>query len=130
MTKAQIKVFEDLLATEGFKGKKQLRHILWMNTCPPKYEQGDCLLVSDPAMTVYGYRVKDFKGKVVGVKAFINDYSWHYELECEVRLGDKVHKTTVYATEEKLKVRCDGNVTILGAPKNDVSEALDVALPI
>ena len=48
MTKSQIKIFEELLASEDFKGKKQLKHLLWLNTAAPKFKIGDCFIVTDP----------------------------------------------------------------------------------
>lgn len=132
MTKAQIKVFEELLATEGFKGKEQLRHVLWLNTVPPKFQKGDCFIVSDPGHRVYGHPVRNFKGKIVDVKAWKDQEDWYYKIEMDVRTGDKRELVHCWFYESKLSTvgRCNDNVNVLGDPKNDTAEALDVALPI
>lgn len=132
MTKTQIKVFEELLASEGFKGKKSLKHLLWLNTVEPKYKIGECFAVTDPGHSVYGYPVRNLKGKVTKVSSFRDFEEYQYEVELDVTTGDKHQLVNCYFGENKMNTfeRCKDNVNVLGDPKNDAAEALDVALPL
>lgn len=128
MTKQQIKVFNDLLESEKFRGKKMLKYLLWANTTEPKYKPGDCFLISKPGERVYGYPVKNFKAKVIRSYSFKEDCVWRYELEAIVRCGGKQTDTKQFASETELNAsrRCDGNLTILGDPIDDAPQSMDV----
>lgn len=126
MTKAQVKVFEELLKDPKFAGKKQLKHLLWRNTTEPKYKKGDCFLVSDPGHRIYGHPVRNFKGKVLSTSSFINEEEYRYELELVVQCDGKEYTTKAYKYESELTVRCDGNVTVIGEPKTDCPECMDL----
>lgn len=128
MKKSQIKVFEELLADKDFRGKKQLRHLLWLNTSEQKFKEGDCLMVSDRGHIVYGYPVKDFKAKVVEVMSFIHVNEWRYALEAEVECDGK--RTTVRICKDESELirakKCKDNKNVLGAPASDVEESLEI----
>lgn len=132
MTKSQIKVFEELLASEDFKGKKSLKHLLWLNTVEPKYKMGECFIVTDPGHSVYGYPVRNLKGKVTKISAWRDSEEYQYEVELDVTTGDKNQLVKCYFGENKMNTfgRCSDNVNVLGEPKNKYAEACDVALPI
>jgi hypothetical protein len=128
MKKSQVKVFEELLQDKEFQGKKWLRYLLWLNTTKPKFKEGDCFEVSDSGHRVYGYPVKDFKAKVVGVTSYLNSFEWRYELEAEVECDSKQATVKVYQDESELirAKRCKGNKNVLGEPVNDVVESLEL----
>lgn len=126
MTNKQIKVLEELLQDEGFKGKKMLRHLLWRNTTEPKYKKGDCFLVSDPGHRIYGHPVKNFKAKVLSASSFINEEEYQYELEMVVQCDGEEYTTKAYKYESELTVKCQGNVTVIGEPKTDCPECTDL----
>lgn len=126
MTKEQIKVFEELLESKETKGKKWLRFLLWLNTTKPKYKVGDCFEVTDRGHSIYGYPVKDFKGKITAVNYYLNEYEYRYELEVEVECDGKKTTSKVYKVESQLTKRCKGNKNILGEAKSEYSDALDI----
>ena len=128
MKKSQIKVFEELLNDESFKGKNQLKHLLWLNTSKPKHKIGDCFYVSDPSHRVYGHPVRDFKAKIVGVKAFAFDEDWHYELEMEVECGGKKTISKEYALERDLVKKCKDNRNVLNDPKSKHADSIEVRI--
>lgn len=132
MTKAQIKMFEELLVSEDFKGKKALKHLLWLNTVEPKFKMGDCFVVTDPGHSVYGYPVRNLKAKVTGIKSWRDSEEYQYEVELDVTTGDKHQLVKCYFGENKLGTfgRCTDNVNVLGEPKNDFAESDDVVFPI
>ena len=41
MNTAQIKVMEELLNDKDFRGKEDLKHLIWLNTTEPKFKVGD-----------------------------------------------------------------------------------------
>lgn len=114
MKKAQIKVFEELLQDPNFKGKQQLKHLLWLNTTEPKFKEGDCFKVTDHGHTIGGYPVKDFNAKIVKSYAFKTDNEWRYEMEMAIEYNGKHTTSMVYKTESDLLIRCDDNKNILG----------------
>lgn len=132
MTKEQVKVFEQLLNEKGFKGKNMLKHLLWVNTTPNKFEVGECFIVSDPGHKVYGYPVKNFKAKIAsitaqGITAINMGYpeEWRYELHMEVECGQAKTQSRMWLTESQLSrcQRCKDNLNILGAPQSKYSES-------
>lgn len=52
MNAAQIKVMEELLNDKDFRGKEDLKHLLWLNTTKPKFEVGDTVKVAEREATV------------------------------------------------------------------------------
>ncbi len=128
MKKSQIKVFEELLADPSFNGKKQLKHLLWLNTAPQKAKVGDCFVVSDPGHRIYGHPIKNFNAKVVGVSAFITDEDWYYKLEMVVIYGGKETVTAVHLFERDL-MKCPkatNNTNLVGDPKDEHPDSMDV----
>ena len=81
---------------------------------------------------MYGYPIRNLKGKVTKIQSFRDEEAYHYEVELDVRTGDKQQNVHCYLGEETLRnaKRCTDNVNVLGEPKNNAAEALDVALPI
>lgn len=130
MKKSQIKVFEELLQDKDFRGKKALRHLLWLNTVKPKFNEGDCFKVSDSGHRVYGYPVRDFNAKVISIGSFFNENEWRYELEAYVECDGKTTTTKVYKYESELirAKKCADNVNVLGEAKSTAVESLDVYL--
>lgn len=128
MKKSQVKVFEELLQDSNFKGKKQLRHLLWLNTSKPKFEVGDCFEVTDYGHRIYGHQVINFKARVVEVYTWKTDDNWYYKLEMEVICGDKVTISYEHKTESQLirSKKCKDNRNVLGETKTDVEESLDI----
>lgn len=128
MTSEQVKVFNQLLNDKGFKGKKQLKHLLWLNTSEPKFKVGECLIVSDPGHRVYGYPVKDFKAKITEISSWRDTEEWRYTLQMEVECGDKKTVSNAYLYEKDLVMcpRCKDNLNILGDPKSKYSDSIEM----
>ena len=127
MTNEQIKVFEELLADETFKGKQQLNHLLWLNTNKPKFKVGDCFVVSDRGVKVFGYPVIYFKAKIDKVTAWKDKEEWYYHLTMDVVCGDKSLEVSVYKYENELlrAEQCIGNKNILGDAKDNHPSSID-----
>lgn len=114
MNKKQITVFEELLADPNFRGKEQLKHLLWLNTTNPKFKAGECFKVTDPGHSFGGYPVKDFNAKIVKSYSFKTSNEWLYELEMDIELNGKHATSKAYKAESDLKIRCEDNKNILG----------------
>lgn len=127
MTNEQIKVFNDLLASDNFKGKQQLKHLLWLNTSQPKFKAGDFLVISDGGQYVYGYPVKNFKAKVIRAYTWKDQEEWQYELSMEVTCGDKTTEATAYKSENELlrAEQCADNKNVLGDAKTSYAHSCD-----
>lgn len=127
MKKAQIKVFEELLQDENFKGKKALKHLLWMNTSKQKFNVGDCFIVSDPGHKVFGYPVNNFKAKVTKVTSWKDTEEWYYHLEMKIVCGNGSTIVEVYKYESELSAldRCNDNINEVGGVKSNLAESLD-----
>lgn len=128
MKKSQVKVFEELLEDKDFKGKKWLRHLLWLNTVKPKFKEGDCFMVSDSGHRVYGYQVINFKAKIVDISSMLCNPVWRYGLEAVVECNGKQTTVMIYQDENELSraKRCEDNKNVLGEARTDVVESLDV----
>ena len=115
MTKQQIKVFEELLKDKDFKGKKALKHLLWLNTSKPKFKVGDCFIVSDPGHRIGNFPVKDFKAKIIEISSWRDEEDWFYHLECFVEINGRQTTTNVhkYETDLDRAIRCEDNVNVL-----------------
>ena len=127
MTNEQIKVFNDLLSDDTFKGKQQLKHLLWLNTCKPKFKVGDCFVVSDRGCKVFGYPVIDFKAKIDKVTAWKDKEEWYYHLTMNVICGDKELEVSVYKYENELlsSEQCTDNKNIIGNAKSPHTSEID-----
>ena len=123
----QRNTFETLLADKDFKGKKSLKYLLWLNTTSPKYNKGDCFLVTDPGHSVFGHPVKDFRGKIIEVWSWKDCEEYHYKLEGVVKCDNGKEAVVNYiASERDLITRCEDNVTYLGTPNSEHVEELSV----
>lgn len=127
MTNEQIKVFNELLADDTFKGKPQLKHLLWLNTNKPKYKVGDCFVISDRGVKVFGYPVIDFKAKIDKVTAWKDKEEWYYHLTMYVVCGDKTLEVSAYKYENELlrAEQCSDNKNILGDKKSEHASTID-----
>lgn len=116
MTKEQINVFETLLKDKDFIGKKSLKHLLWLNTSKPKFDIGDCFIVSDPGHRVFNFPVKDFKAKIIKVSSWRDEEDWFYTLEASVEYNGNQITITVHKYETDLwqSKSCEDNVNVLG----------------
>lgn len=128
MKKSQIKVFEELLQDKDFRGKKDLRHLLWLNTSEQKFKVGDCFEVTDRGHRVYGYPVKDFKAKIVEVRSYRLTDEWQYVLEADVRCGFAGMTVRVCKMESELirAKKCEDNKNVLGEAKSEHTESLEL----
>jgi hypothetical protein len=90
MNANQINVFKELLADPGFKGKKALEHLLWLNTSEPKFKP----------MQIVTIKSKGIIARVVEAKAYKTANEWFYTLE--VIKDDEIVRD-VYALESDLK---------------------------
>lgn len=113
MSKQQIKVFNELLESADFKGKKSLKHLLWLNTSKPKFEIGNCFKVTEHGHRVYGKQVIDFNAKIVRIYSMKDENEWYYELDMICKCGDKETTVKQYAAENELRRRADGNINII-----------------
>lgn len=127
MTNEQIKVFNELLKDENFKGKQQLKHLLWLNTSQPKFKVGDCFEVSDRGHWVYGYPVHNFKAKIDKITSWKDKEEWYYHLTMDIVCGDKTSEASVYKYESELECAtpCNDNKNILGEAKDNHSSTFD-----
>ena len=126
MKKAQIKVFEELLQDDNFKGKEQLAWLLWRNTTEPKYKPGESYIASGRGQYVYGFPVKDFKATIKRAYCYKTEKTWYYELEAVCICGDKEHTTTIFTAEYSIGKKCTGNINKLGKPKTEHAESMDI----
>lgn len=126
MTKQQIKTINELLVSPDFKGKKALRHLLWLNTATPKYNVGDCVYVTERATSVYGYRVINFKGKITKCFTFNTDEVFRYGIDIYCKCGDKETTAYVALDEDEIQKKAPDNINILGEAKSKHEQATDV----
>ena len=129
MTKAQINTFNKLLADPSFKGKKQLRHLLWLNTTKPKFDIGECFKVSDPGHRLFGYPVKDFNAKITEIKTWKDEEEYFYSLEFEAECNGKSVKS-VCGKYESYLTRCKkakDNKNTLGEAKSEYADESSLA---
>lgn len=128
MKKSQIKVFEELLQDESFRGKKSLKHLLWLNTSEQKFKKGDCFIVSDPGHIVYGYPVRNFKAMVDRVTAWKDKEEWYYHLVMEIECNGKKMQVEVYKYESELAraEKCKDNKNVIGEPKSEHADAIAI----
>ena len=119
MLPEEIQVFQKLLDQDGFKGKKQLRHVMWMNTHPPQYKIGDCYLLPDPKCRVFGRPVKNIKARITSFLCYMGDHEWMYHLEADVRRGSKQGPFKIHLKESDLTtaIPCEGNFNDITATK-------------
>lgn len=120
MKEEQIKVFEQLIKSKDFKGKEQLKHLLWLNTKQPKHKIGECFKVTDISRQIYGYTAIDIKAKVIRVYTYKDEEQYYYELEaiCESdgkTTTSKFFKPECVLTEVK---RCKDNTNIFDEAKS------------
>lgn len=131
MTPTQIKTFQKLLEDPSFKGKKQLKYLLWLNTSEPRFKIGDCFKITDHGRTIYGYPVRDFKAMITEVKTYgMNVPEYQYTLQMEIKCGAKEYVATSYIPEKVLGTfqKCKGNKNTLQDPRSDHSDEIDVPL--
>ena len=126
MKKSQIKVFEELLKDNDFKGKKQLKHLLWLNTSKPKYEIGQYVKVTNTSHSVYGYPVVNFKAKITEIRSFTTGEEWYYTMEMDITCGDKHAVIEEYAPEKNIKGGVRNNKNLLGEAKSKHADELSI----
>ena len=124
MKKSEIKVFEELLKDSNFKGKDQLKWLLWRNTTEPKYKVGENYRASGRSQYVYGYPVKDFKATIKRAYCYKTEAAWYYELEAVCICGGKKHTTTIFTAEYNMGKKCDDNINVLGEAKSQHAEEM------
>ena len=115
MTEAQVKVFEELLQAPDFKGKMQLRHLLWINTSKPKFKEGECFEVSEIGFGDFSKPMQNLKAKVVKVTVLKDRAEWFYHLEMEVEHEGRKDIAYIYRYESELEraERAEDNINIL-----------------
>ncbi len=111
MTKKQINAFEELLQDSDFKGKNQLRHLLWLNTTKPKFKLGDKVIFTDSKQRTYGVPMINFIGYIKGISSFKNENEYYYDIAVPVRNGNKEHTGYTCIAECDLKL-CNSNKTV------------------
>lgn len=105
MTEQQIEMFNDLLNNADFKGKKTLRHLLWLNTVAPKFTIGDVVEIrGDGLQRIWDRPVRRAVGKVKEITVFKTDDTYYYAVECTFQKEDgKQYTTTVHGAESNVK---------------------------
>lgn len=103
MRKEQIAVFEELLKDESFKGKKSLKHLLWLNTSIPEFKEGECFKVTNSSHEVLREKVMNFNAEITNVYATKLAEEWNYEVKMVVRKGDIELVSKDYFTESQMK---------------------------
>lgn len=126
MKKSQIKVFEELLQDKDFKGKKSLKHLLWLNTVKPKYEIGQFVKVTNYAHRIYGHQVINFKAKVIEHRSYNHTNEWFYTLEMEVTCDGKTKTFEEYAPESDIKGGVRNNKNVLTSKNGEFDDCLSV----
>ena len=126
MKKSEIKVFEELLNDNNFKGKDQLGWLLWRNTTEPKYKVGDCYTATGRGQSVWGYPVKDFKATIKKAYCYKAEKAWYYEMEAVCICGDKEHTTTIFTAEYNMGRKCKDNINRLGDAKSEHAEEMSI----
>lgn len=104
MKKSQIKVFEELLQNNDFKGKKALRHLLWLNTTEPKFKVGDKVIFSDSSQRTYGVPMINFVGYIEKVFTHSDSEKYLYGINVPIKNGKKEHTGYACCSEYDLKV--------------------------
>lgn len=128
MNTKQIKVFEELLANPEFKGKDQLKHLLWLNTSDPKYKKGECFKVTDRSRRIYGFPIVNFNAKIVRIFSWKDEEEHYYELEIECDFNGKGYTTKIARSESELKERCEDNKNFLGEAKSERCDSISVSM--
>jgi hypothetical protein len=126
MTKAQIKVLNELIKDPTFKGHDALEWLLWRNTTKPKYTAGNSFRVSASGQSVYGYAVKDFKATIKKAYCYKTEKQWYYELEAVCICGNKKHTATIFTAESKLGRKCSDNVNVLGDAESEYPDEMSI----
>jgi hypothetical protein len=126
MNAKQIKVFEELLKDENFKGKKELNHILWLNTSTPKYKIGECFKVTDRSRRIYGVQIVNFKAKIIRTFSWRDEERHCYELEMECEVGGKHYATKIARYEDELTERCEDNVNVFDEAKSKHPDQMSI----
>ena len=126
MDKQQTQVFEELLKDPTFKGKDQLKHLLWLNTSTPKFAVGEFVKVTNYSHRIYGHQVVDFNAKVVKHNSFKHSNQWHYELEMEVTCDGKTKTFEEFASEIDIKGGATDNKNLLSSSKSKHSDEISV----
>lgn len=126
MKKSEIKVFEALLQDKDFKGKEQLRWLLWRNTTEPKYKVGECYKATSKSTRVWGYPVKDFNAVVKKAYCYKTEAAWYYEMEAVCICDGKEHTTTIFTAEYNVGKRCKDNINTLGKSKSEHAEEMSI----
>ena len=116
MTQEQIKVFEELLQEPNFKGKMQLRHLLWVNSSKPKFKEGDCFEIEEIGFGDFSKPPQNLKAKVVKVTALKDRAEWFYHLEADIEDKGQRQQSYIYRYESELEraERAEDNINILG----------------
>lgn len=71
MNATQIQVLNELLIDKDFKGKAELKHLLWLNTTEPKFKVGDKIddaevveVYSQKTVNEWCYKLKENSAKI------------------------------------------------------------------
>lgn len=100
MTEEQIAVFNELLNNADFKGKKSLRHLLWLNTVAPKFEVGDTVVIhADGSHRIWDIPVRRAVGKVKEISVFMTSNEYRYCVECIYEKDGKQYTANEYGGE-------------------------------
>lgn len=115
MRKEQIAVFEELLKDENFKGKKSLKHLLWLNTSTPEFKKGECFKVTNISHRVFDNSIVNFNAEVTDVYATKLAEEWNYEVKMIVKKGEFEIVSKDYFTESQMKrfAKADNCITEL-----------------
>lgn len=106
MTEEQIKTVNNLMVDPEVKGKKWLKHFLWLNTVKPKFKVGDSVeLCSDGCCRIWGKPVRKAIGIVREISTITLQEIYCYVVECVFVKDDgkTTYTTTLSAYDEDLK---------------------------
>lgn len=110
LTKAERTALEKLLADESFKGKKDLRFLIWMNTTNPKFKKGECFKVTDRSRRFYGVPAVGINARITEIEVFRGYQEYRYTLEAHIVNKDGRDTTVfLFADESDLTVKVKGN---------------------
>ncbi len=126
LTKAERTVLERLLEDESFRGKKSLKHLIWMNSTKPKFKVGECFKVTDRAMSFFGVRAVNINARIKSVECFRDCFEYRYSLEAHIVNKDgRETMSMMYADESDLRVKVKNNENRINGD-GEFSESIDV----
>ncbi len=91
MEKKELTILEKLLQDDEVRGKQLLERFIWVNTTQPKYNIGDCYVISDLGHQVYEEPIINKKGRIINIESCSREKRYLYIFELEFETVDNKH---------------------------------------